>query len=393
MAKAHSPSLVKLASTIAPLIPTKPTRLNMYLVFFRICFVSGTFPYIYKSSSNKFVFSRWGIVFMVIALSMSPIVMLTAFTKSLLYTSRSVLEPWFFYGGTFIQLTIVTSRVFKIKRSFYLCSQVHKVYLECENIMPAFWFWPGIAILMISLIDFTLGVQQYRSIGKSGIELFYQLGYSTVNLQFCIMTKILDFAFIDLHKTLNNILITTVSSRKMNTACSQREKEIFLNEKKKEILELIDKFRRLKVLVSKLNTEYKPELLLLILIYMNYVVLAAHFLIRVFQKFEFINFLYPFWKMCKFAYQISFICFSCDALVKNATAIPRLLLEFNLLLSEQNFLNVLHIFLHSLNVYKIEIKVMRIVVINKQLILLIIAYAVPFIALYAEQIKFQPKDT
>lgn len=203
------------------------------------------------------------------------------------------------------------------------------------------------------------------------------------------MCKILDFAFINLHKTLHRIMIRT----KMNIEKNHGNKELLLDEKKKEILQLIEKFKKLKILVSQLNNEYKPELLFLILIYMNYVVLASHFLIRIFQKFNFINFLYPSWKMCKFAFQTGFICFSCQALVANATAIPRLLLQFNLLLSEQNFLNVLHLFLHSLNVYKIEMKVMRIVVIDKQLILLIIAYAAPFIALYAQQIKFQPSDS
>lgn len=244
----------------------------------------------------------------------------------------------------------------------------------------------GITILTISFVDFTLGVTQYHSVYKSSIELFYQLGYSTVNLQFCTMCKILDFAFNNLHKTLQHVMINT----RVNIEMNQHNKEVLLNEKKKEILHLIEKFRKLKILVGQLNNEYKPELLFLILIYMNYVVLAAHFLIRVFQKFKVTNFFYPFWKMCKFAFQTSFICFSCHSLVANANAIPRLLLQFNMLLCEQNFLNVLHLFLHSLNVYKIEIKVMRIVVIDKQLILMIIAYAAPFIALYAQQIKYQP---
>lgn len=245
---------------------------------------------------------------------------------------------------------------------------------------------PGITILSISFVDFTLGITQYGSVYKSSIELFYQLGYSTVNLQFCTMCKILDFAFIHLHKTLQKIMINT----RANIEKNPQNKEFVLNEKKKEILHLIEKFKKLKHLVAQLNNEYKPELLFLILIYMNYVVLAAHFLIRVFQRFNLLNFLYPSWKMLKFLFQTGFICFSCHSLVTNATAIPRLLLQFNLLLNEQNFLNVLHLFLHSLNVYKIEIKVMRIVVIDKQLILLIIAYAAPFIALYAQQIKFQP---
>ncbi|KAI5704715.1 hypothetical protein M8J75_008087 [Diaphorina citri] len=354
-------------------------RINMVRILFKMCFLSGTFPYVYNSHSNKYVFSKWGVVFIVIALSMSPIVMFTTFTKSLLYTSKSVLEPWFFYGGTLIQLNIVISRIFKIKRHFYLCSQVHKVYLEHERI----------AILMISLIDFSLGVTQYRSVSKSGIELFYQLGYSTVNLQFCTMCNILDFAFIHLHKTLKQILVST----KLGIQNNKESKDALLNEKRKEILELIDKFKKLKVLVSQLNNEYKPELLFLILIYMNYIVLASHFLIRVFQKFTFDSLPYPCWKMCKFAFQTCYICFSCQYLVKNATAIPRLLLQFNLLLCEQNFLNVLHLFLHSLNVYKIEIKVMRIVVIDKQLILMIIAYAAPFIALYAQQIKIRPTES
>uniref|UniRef100_A0A8D8RD86 Gustatory receptor n=1 Tax=Cacopsylla melanoneura TaxID=428564 RepID=A0A8D8RD86_9HEMI len=247
----------------------------------------------------------------------------------------------------------------------------------------------GVVILVISVIDFSLGVHAYHSIGKSSIELFYQFGYTMVNVQFCIMCKILDFAFIELHKTLKHIV---VNSTRIYFTKNKEDKDKFLHEKKKEILGTINKFRRLKVLVSKLNSEYKHELLFLILIYMNYTVLASNFVHRAFKQFDLRSFMYPFWKLCKFAFQISFLCFSCDALVKDAIAIPRLLLQFNLLLSEQSFLNMLHIFLHSLAVYKLEIKVMRIVKINKQLILLIIAFAAPFIVLYAEQINFSPKD-
>lgn len=122
---------------------TKCTRVNMFRILFRICFLSGTFPYRYNPQSQKYVFSKWGLLFMVLALCMSPTVMFTTFTKSLLYTSKSVLEPWFFYGGTLLQLNIVVSRVFKIKKHFYLCTQVHNVYLENEQKIPAHWFWPG----------------------------------------------------------------------------------------------------------------------------------------------------------------------------------------------------------------------------------------------------------
>lgn len=118
-------------------------RINMFQILFLICFLCGTFPYRYNPHSQKYIFCKRGMILVVVALCMSPTVMFTTFTKSLLYTSKSVLEPWFFYGGTLIQLNIVTSRIFKIKKHFYLCSQVHKLYLEHEQDIPAHWFLPG----------------------------------------------------------------------------------------------------------------------------------------------------------------------------------------------------------------------------------------------------------